>query len=148
MAGGERGRVWPRRVSAVVAWLFAVVLLLEGSVGARGIVYWPLAGVLVWLAIGVWKGRRQRAVAVVLLGALATVWFAFWTIRSATYTVMVSTRLNGVEQLTETHRPLAWTVTLAVEGVLAALMALGALPSARASAATTDEHETSPAVEA
>jgi hypothetical protein len=74
-------------------------------------------------------GRRRRAIALVVLGVLGTIWFTGWAIRSATFSDTVA---FGRDQVVEVRRPLAWTVILGVEAALALLMAIGALRIARA----------------
>jgi hypothetical protein len=146
MAADGRRRVWPQRVSAGAAWLLAVYFLLAIF---RYYLTWPLAGLLCWLAIGVWKGRRRRAIAVVALGVFFAVWYACWAVYSATWSEMVVIRQGAPDQLMEVRRPTWWTVALGIEAALALIMALAALPAARgAGRASQGEPATTEPVEA
>ncbi len=145
----QRRRVWPQRVSAVAAWLFAVYFLLAIN---RYYLTWPLAGLLCWLAIGAWKGRRRRAIALVVLGAFGTLWYAGWAVYSATWSEMVVIRQGAPDQLMEVRRPTWWAVALGIEAALALVMAVAALPAARttrrATPAETDPTNPTEAVDA
>lgn len=105
------------RMSAVLAWLFAVLCAWFSIHLTAASLLTVLVGVLlVWLGLGAWRAERRRSTALGVLGVLLSCWLVVGVVR-------IVSEVGPGESATG---PVVWPWL--VEAALLALMALGVLP--------------------
>lgn len=125
-----RGTTSLSRVSAALAWFVGVWFLFYGFLYVPLLV---LGALVIWLAVGAWRGRRRPTIGLAVLGAAAAIYYpaaAWW-------------RWNHRRgDFAEFSYPRLWIAMLAIQSALLLAIAITAMLSLRRPAATPDAEPT------